>query len=59
MLNPGKIITLGQLREALLRADRALEPMDDEVGFVNCLQLSAAPGLARWLFPFLAIALPT
>ncbi|KIY96079.1 sucrose synthase [Monoraphidium neglectum] len=31
MLNPGKLVTLGQLRDALLRADKALDALDDEV----------------------------
>ncbi|GBF96697.1 sucrose synthase, partial [Raphidocelis subcapitata] len=30
MLSPAKLVTLGQLREALLRADKALEGYDDE-----------------------------
>lgn len=38
MLNPSKLITLGQLRDALLKADKALDAYDDEV---ECSEVSS------------------
>jgi hypothetical protein len=58
MLSPAKLVTLGQLREALLRADKALDAYDDEarpatcgcrlLALARCLRLLLAAWLAAW-----------
>jgi hypothetical protein len=50
MLNPGKLVTLGQLRDALLRADKALDALDDEVGRGRLLgRVQGSRAVWHWL----------